>query len=224
MLDLDQKILIAEHEDFHEWVVGIVSWKITEKYNKPSIVFKINRDKWVAVASLRGPEYFNIIEMLQKHSDLLERSGGHKQAWGLTVSLDKLDEFKKSVETYCNEIINDDDLEKILYIDTKIYDDEWDYELIQGLEGLAPFGEWNKEPQLLFENVNIEKIEKVWKNGNGHMKIHWVFGDKKINFLFRWKGDMIKNIDTNSKINVVWKIKKDDFNWGYYVNWLELIE
>ena len=75
MLDLDQKILIAEHEDFHEWVVGIVSWKITEKYNKPSIVFKINRDKWVAVASLRGPEYFNIIEMLQKHSDLLERSG-----------------------------------------------------------------------------------------------------------------------------------------------------
>jgi hypothetical protein len=32
-------------------------------------------------------------------------------------------------------------LEKILYIDTKIYDDEWDYELIQGLEGLAPFGE-----------------------------------------------------------------------------------
>jgi single-stranded DNA-specific DHH superfamily exonuclease len=111
-----------------------------------------------------------------------------------------------------------------LYIDTKIYDDEWDYELIQGLEGLAPFGEWNKEPQLLFENVNIEKIEKVWKNGNGHMKIHWVFGDKKINFLFRWKGDMIKNINTNSKINVVWKIKKDDFNWGYYVNWLELIE
>ena len=70
----------------------------------------------------------------------------------------------------------------------------------------------------------IEKIEKVWKNGNGHMKIHWVFGDKKINFLFRWKGDMIKNINTNSKINVVWKIKKDDFNWGYYVNWLELIE
>jgi len=35
---------------------------------------------------------------------------------------------------------------------------------------------------------------------------------------------MIKNIDTNSKINVVWKIKKDDFNWWYYVNWLELIE
>ena len=28
MLDLDQKILIAEHEDFHEWVVGIVSWKL----------------------------------------------------------------------------------------------------------------------------------------------------------------------------------------------------
>ena len=41
MLDLDQKILIAEHEDFHEWVVGIVSWKITEKYNKPVLFSKL---------------------------------------------------------------------------------------------------------------------------------------------------------------------------------------
>ena len=224
MLDLDQKILIAEHEDFHEWVVGIVSWKITEKYNKPSIVFKINKDKWIAVASLRWPEYFNIIEMLQKHSDLLERSGGHKQAGWLTILLDNLDEFKQNVEKYCNEIISDDDLGKILYIDTKIYSDEWNYQLIQGLENLAPFGEWNKEPQFLFENIAVEKVEKVWKNGNGHMKIYWIFGDKKINFLFRWKGDMIKKINVDSKINIIWKIKKDDFNGGHYVNWTEIIE
>ncbi|MCK9467210.1 MAG: single-stranded-DNA-specific exonuclease RecJ [Candidatus Absconditabacterales bacterium] len=224
MLDLDQKILIAEHEDFHEGVVGIVSGKITEKYNKPSIVFKINKDKGIAVASLRGPEYFNIIEMLQKHSDLLERSGGHKQAGGLTILLDNLDEFKQNVEKYCNEIISDDDLGKILYIDTKIYSDEWNYQLIQGLENLAPFGEGNKEPQFLFENITVEKVEKVGKNGNGHMKIYGIFGDKKINFLFRGKGDMIKKINVDSKINIIGKIKKDDFNGGHYVNGTEIIE
>jgi single-stranded DNA-specific DHH superfamily exonuclease len=55
--------------------------------------------------------------------------------------LDKLDDFKKAVQTYCNECISDDDLEKILYIDTKLYDDEWNYDLIKNLEDLAPFGE-----------------------------------------------------------------------------------
>ena len=222
-LNLEQKILIAESEDFHEWIVGIVSGRITEKYHKPSIVFKTTKEKGIAVASLRWPGYFDVIKMLQKHSHLLERSGWHKQAGWLTISLDKIDEFKQAVQNYCNECISEDDLEKILYIDTKIYDNEWNYDLIKNLEDLAPFGEWNKEPQFLFEDVVIDKIEKVWKNGNGHMKIYWLFGDKKINFLFWWKWDMIKSIDNDIRINIVGKIKKDDFNGGYYVNGVEII-
>jgi hypothetical protein len=34
---------------------------------------------------------------------------------------------------------------------------------------------------------------------------------------------MVKNIDNNTKINIVGKIKKDDFNGGYYVNGVEII-
>lgn len=223
MVDLDQKILIAEDESFHEWVVGIVSGKLTEKYNKPSVVFKINKKKWIAVASLRGPEYFDIVEMLQSFGHLLERSGWHKQAGGLTVNLDKLDEFKSAIQNYCENKICDEDLEKILYIDTPLYEDERNHESIQAIDSLSPFGEWNKEPLFLFEDVKIEKVEKVGKNGNGHMKIYGLFGENKINFLFWWKGDMINNIEMKKTIDLVWKIKKDDFNGGYYVNGVEII-
>jgi single-stranded DNA-specific DHH superfamily exonuclease len=45
------------------------------------------------------------------------------------------------VRDYCNNCISDDDLEKVTYIDTEIYDNEWNYELIKNLENLAPFGE-----------------------------------------------------------------------------------
>jgi single-stranded DNA-specific DHH superfamily exonuclease len=41
-----------------------VAGKLTEKYYKPSAIFKIDKEKNIAVASLRGPDYFNIIEML----------------------------------------------------------------------------------------------------------------------------------------------------------------
>ncbi|MEI7558197.1 MAG: DHHA1 domain-containing protein [bacterium] len=73
MLDLEKKILIVFHEDFHEGIVGIVSGRITEKYHKPSMILKINTEKKIGVASLRGPEYFSIIDMIKSAGDLLER-------------------------------------------------------------------------------------------------------------------------------------------------------
>ncbi len=222
-LDHDQKILIAEHEDFHEWIVWIVSWRITEKYNKPSVVFKIDNGKWLAVWSLRWPDYFNVIEMLQQNWDILERFGWHKWAWWLCVKLENLPELKERIKQYCISNISDDDLEKITYIDTKIYEEEWNDEIIKKIDNLWPFWEWNPEPQYLFENIKIESIQKVWKTWNGHMKIKWLLWNKKIDFLFRWKWDMIKDIENKKEINIVWKIKKDDFNGWYSVNWTEIM-
>ena len=222
-LDHDQKILIAEHEDFHEWIVWIVSWRITEKYNKPSVVFKIDNGKWLAVWSLRWPDYFNVIEMLQQNWDILERFGWHKWAGWLCVKLENLSELKDRICEYCTKYISDDDLEKITYIDTKFYENERNDETIKKIDNLWPFGEWNPEPQYLFENIKIESIQKVWKTWNGHMKIKWLLWNKKIDFLFRWKWDMIKDIENKKEINIVWKIKKDDFNGWYSVNWTEIM-
>lgn len=65
MVDLEKKMLIAFHEEFHEGIVGIVSGRLTEKYNKPSMIMKIDQERQIGVASLRGPEYFSVIDMLK---------------------------------------------------------------------------------------------------------------------------------------------------------------
>jgi single-stranded DNA-specific DHH superfamily exonuclease len=46
-------------------------------------------------------------------------------------------------------------------IDTVILPHEWNYEELSEIESLAPFGEGNNEPSFLFENVNVERVEKV---------------------------------------------------------------
>ncbi len=222
-IDLTQKIVIAESEDFHEWIVWIVSGRLTEKYHKPSVVFKIDKEKWTAVASLRWPEYFDVIEMLQTNGDLLERFGWHKRAWWLTVKLENLDKFKSIIQTYCNDKISENNLEKTIYIDTKIRHNERNPVWIQKIQQLWPFGEWNSEPIFLFEWVELTKVDKVWKKWQWHLKLQWIFWESKINFLFWSKGDMVSSIKNNSKIDIVWKIKKDDFNGGYFVNGIEII-
>ena len=69
----DQNFLFVCDESFHEGIVGIVSGRITEKYYKPSAVFKLALEKKQADASLRGPDYFNVIEMIIQASPYLKR-------------------------------------------------------------------------------------------------------------------------------------------------------
>lgn len=215
-----EKILIVSNDEFHEGIVGIVAGRIAEKYNKPSVIFKIDKEKNMAVASLRWPWYFDIMDMLSKIWDKLLRFGWHKHAWWLAVDLDKLDEVKDFFENYCRENIKDSDLEKSFKVDTKIYSHEWNNETLNDIEKLAPFGEGNKEPVFLIENFQINKIEKVGKNGNGHMKMYWIWDDKKINSLFRWKWSECDKIE-KKKVNLVWKARKDSFNGGYFLDWVD---
>ena len=45
LISLEEKILIAAAPEFHEGIVGIVAGRLTEKYTKPSVVFKIDEEK-----------------------------------------------------------------------------------------------------------------------------------------------------------------------------------
>ncbi len=225
MIILDKKILIAYHEEFHEGIIGIVSWKLTEKYYKPSMIMKINQERQVGVASLRWPEYFSVIDMLKSSRDLLERFGGHRWAGGLTVKLENLDALIEKFNEYCEQSITDQHLIKSIKIDTKIYEHERDNHTFNKLDKLAPFGEGNKEPVFLLENVTIHKLEKVGSKAKSHLKIHAHFGKKKITSLFRWRWDEVVELIArhgDTPISLIGKIKKDTFNGWFYLEWAEI--
>jgi len=123
--------------------------------------------------------------MLKANADLLERFGGHKCAGGLTVKLEHLKTLTNNFSNYCEDIITDDNLIKSFKVDTKIYEHERNNEALENIDKLAPFGEGNKEPVFLLENVHIKKIEKVGNKGKCHLKIHGTFGNQKIVSMFR---------------------------------------
>lgn len=234
IVDLSKKFLFIADEEFHEWVVGIVSGRITDKYNKPSLIMKIDREKNLCTASLRWPDYFNVIDMIKSAADILVRFGGHKGAWWLGVKLEHMDELKQRFECYCEHCIKDEDIAKSLLIDTKIYDHEWNRETLSALDRLAPFGEGNDEPMFLLENVQVNKIEKVWNKERTHLKIHAQFGNNKFSAMFWGKGDEAEGRGTNppltpplsrrgtwpheGRVNLIGKVKKDNFNGGYFLD------
>jgi single-stranded DNA-specific DHH superfamily exonuclease len=111
-----------------------------------------------------------------------------------------------------------------MYIDTKIYEHERDDNILEKIDRLAPFGEWNEEPIFLLEDIIIKTIEKIGSKWKWHLKIHGMLGDKKIVSMFRWKGDEAEEFITHytQPVNLIWKIRKDTFNGGFYLEWVDI--
>lgn len=222
-LDLEKKFLVSYSEDFHEGIVGIVSGRLTEKYYKPSMIMKIDQEKHSAVASLRGPDYFDVIEMIKTASHLLQRFGWHRWAGWLSVDLDNLDELVSHFQDYCEKKISDKDLKKSVTIDTKLYQHERDNDSLAKINRLAPFGEGNAEPTFLLENTRVNKVEKVWNNGKWHLKIHTVHGEQPITTLFWGKGEEANSLSAKN-LSLVGKIKRDSYNGGRFLDGIDMEE
>jgi len=222
-IDHEKMIIAAAHEEFHEWIVWIVAWRMTEKHNKPSIIMNINKEKWIATWSLRWPHYFNIVEMLKTADHLLERYGWHEQAWWATVPLEKLDEFFEHIYSYCSEIIPTEPPKKILEVDTRIHTHELNAEALLHLAKLGPFGMWNSEPLLLVEEVEISRVETIWKSEKSHLKLHCKKDDVAFTVMQRGKGDKAPEMKDLWVVSIIGKLKEDTFNGGFYIDGKEII-
>lgn len=217
-VDPEQNIVIAHSEDYHAGIIWIVAWRLTEQNHKPSMVMSINKDDGVAVASLRGPDYFDVIEMLKSADVLLERFGWHKNAWWLTVKLDKLDALIQHFQDYCKGNISDENLIKIIWADTQLYENEWNFDILEQIDCLAPFGQANPEPVFLFKNFEVKSATKIGKSGDGHIKLQGIFAGNRISVLFWGKWAELEEYKSLWNIELIGKVKRDTFNGGFLVD------
>ncbi len=221
-IDFSKNVLIAAGE-FHEWIIWIVSWRLTEKYNKPSIVMHIDKEKWQAVGSCRAPMYFSIVKMLEEvwWDGLLDRFGWHAQAGWLTCNLDNLDKFKEAVYKYGENILPWD-LEKLIFVDTEVTEKDLMSDEINDIWKLAPFGQQNQQPTFFIKDIRITKIDLVWKKQN-HLKI---FAKKwEIDLvLLKWSWlTLLDKIKDKETISVIVNYEKDDYNGWFYFKIKEVL-
>lgn len=163
------KVLVAVGNDWQPGVVGLVSGRITEKYNRPSLV--IARTEKGLTGSGRSIEGFNITDALEKSREYLLRYGGHEGACGFTLKSEHvLDEFKASLNKIADQQLSGDDLLKGVDIDMELTFDEINLDLVEQIESLAPFGMGNPTPKFASFGVRIDKVYFVGDQQQ-HMKL-----------------------------------------------------
>lgn len=161
----EEKVIVVWGSGWHEGVIGIVAARLTEQFEKPSIVFSVNENK--AKGSGRSNNDINLLELIRSSSEHLEGFGGHKQAAGMGCLANNLESFKRAcLENY--EQLNQEESQKGLDVMGKLNIGFANMQLVNLLGSYEPFGQAFPFPLFFAESVVPKKIIKMG-NEKSHM-------------------------------------------------------
>lgn len=159
---INDKVLVVYLPHIHESLAGIIAGRIREKYNAPTLI--LTKGEECAKGSGRSIEEYNMFEKLLECKELLEKFGGHPMAAGLSIKEENIDKLRKKLNE--NAMLKDEDLIKKIKIDCVLPLDKINFNLIEDLEKLEPFGKGNEKALFGIKDVNVIKAQILGKNRN----------------------------------------------------------
>lgn len=208
----DKKLIFVHNEHWQVGILGLIAGKIADEFNKPTVVMQKQESEFVG--SLRSIPAVNIIEALEKCSDLLIRFGGHAQAAGVRVAADQVEKFYEKLLQIIEDQLAGKDITPEIEIDAEILASDINWDLMTEIRRMEPFGEGNDEPVFLLKNILIDDL-RVVGNGSKHLKLSLrpESGSPKmfdaIGFGF---GDKFPELKKGDKIDIVFNLQEDEWN------------
>nr|MBC8322525.1 single-stranded-DNA-specific exonuclease RecJ [Candidatus Neomarinimicrobiota bacterium] len=160
--------LVLANEGWHQGVVGIVASKIKEEFNRPTVIIAL--ENGTGKGSARSIAGFDLYKALSECKDHLDGYGGHPMAAGLTVSTDKLSQFKKSFIDVANEQLTEENLHATLTLDCEMTLQDIKPRFMEFLDKLSPYGPGNMRPKFAIRNVEISGVPKVIGKTGEHLR------------------------------------------------------
>ncbi len=169
--------VVAAQRDWHPGVIGIVASRLCARYSRPAIVIAVD-EEGVGRGSCRSISAFNIVEGLADCAGLLQRYGGHQMAAGLQVAEKNIEAFRERFNATVQARLTKDDLRPEQRIDAWISLRDADWNLIECLERMAPFGLGNPKPVWAVRDARLLGEPRVV--GQNHLKMAVLEGNTKL--------------------------------------------
>jgi single-stranded-DNA-specific exonuclease len=198
--------LVFAAEGWHRGVVGIVASRVVERFHRPAFVLGI--ENGLAQGSGRSIPIFHLLEALESMPDLFSKFGGHRQAAGVTMGADKVEEFRNRMRGYAGERLTAADFERELAVDAEIALEEIDDQSVADILRLAPFGYGNAAPTFAARGVEIAGPPDVKKEKHLFLKLKvnrrvirakaWNFADRIGEFAAGTRVDLALQFEDDS--------------------------
>lgn len=141
---LDHKAIVLYSRNWHPGIIPILTARIAKQFNRPTILIAI--DQGIGKGSMRTIKEFPLLPFLKKNADLLLNFGGHDMASGLSIKEEHIPKLKQLFIQSANENLQIQDVRSKLYLDSQVNFSDLNFDLMDSLMLLEPFGNENPPP------------------------------------------------------------------------------
>lgn len=154
-------VIFLSSPKWHPGVIGVVSSRLTIKFNIPVVLVAIEGD--YGKASCRSVGDISIFNLLSDVKNLLERYGGHDLAAGFVIHKENISKVKEYFINTIPKIKLEHNKNK------KDYEKNFDFELpiedlgdktFEFMEKMGPFGSNNPHPLFFDRNLKLNEIKR----------------------------------------------------------------
>jgi single-stranded-DNA-specific exonuclease len=216
---LDRKVLLVAGADWPKGVVGLVAGKLTEEYNRPVLV--MDKGPELATGSARSVEAFDIVEALTFAKEHLVKYGGHKQAAGYTLESAKIENLYDSLLRYAEQI-NYEVTEPVLVADAELFEPDLNFENLELVEKLAPFGFGNHKPKFISRGLELIDATTVGAEGK-HAKMRVRLGNAVFSAIAFNQGYLASKIQLGQKFDAFYDLTANEWNGVKHID-LKIID
>jgi single-stranded-DNA-specific exonuclease len=156
-------------------VIGIVASRLIETYYRPTVI--LTESNGFATGSARSVPGFDVYQVVEGCSDLLENFGGHTYAAGMTMKLENVPHFKTRFEELVGQSITIEQLSPRIETDSMISLSEMDDRFCRLIREFQPFGPGNMSPVFMACNIVSNGCIKIVGPSKEHLKLE-VFSEE----------------------------------------------
>jgi single-stranded-DNA-specific exonuclease len=212
----DTPALVFSGSGWHLGVLGIVASRLVERFCRPVFVLSDAAGAETSEApclsgSGRSIPAFHLLEALESMPDLFTRFGGHRQAAGLSLPCDQLDEFRRRFSGFAARMLTPDDLCPQFTVDAEAAFTELTERSVSEILRLGPFGFGNPAPILLASGAEVAGPFKPSADAK-HLTVPLRHNGRLL-FSKAWNfGDRCDLFQPGAKLDVLFQIEDDPFS------------
>jgi single-stranded-DNA-specific exonuclease len=207
-MENDPSIIVAK-EGWNPGVIGVSAARVMEIFGRPVIVLSIEGE--TARGSARSPKGFNMVDALASLGDILLEHGGHERAAGLTLEIERIEEFRERFNRLVDEWYPGRVFTPVLDVDLDLSPVELDIKGIEALENLGPFGMSNPHPIVSIRDVAIGYGIRSVGNGK-HLKFMVNDGDISLDCIWFNMGELEGRLSPGTIVTIAGQ--PDIHRWG----------
>lgn len=204
--------ILVYSKQWHEGVIGLIASRVKEKYCYPTLAGSETEDDVIKFSgrSVEGVDIGALI-LQAKELKLLENGGGHEQACGFSILLEKLGDFidfmRGAIKPFADESYNS----RCIEYNTAISLSGLTIDLLEQVAQFEPFGAGNARPIFLIQDIVVLNVKVIKDkhisliisddNTSGQAMAFNAIGNDIGDFLLSSKGKKI-NIFANANVDV----------------------